>query len=120
MAKFLENKHPQDIANLALAVLLFISPWFLGFSGERDPAGNAWISAIVIGALAIGALGAFREWEEWLNLLAGIWVAVSPWVIGFAATTPYAMWAHVVLGLLVAAAAAWEIWDVRHQPHAAA
>jgi SPW repeat len=119
MAKFLENKHPQDLANLALAVLLFISPWVLGFSTERDPAGNAWVSALVIGALAIGALGAFREWEEWLNLLAGIWVVAAPWVIGFTAIT-YAMWAHVVLGLLVAAAAAWEIWEVRHQPHAAA
>jgi hypothetical protein len=119
VAKFLEIKHPQDWANLALAVLLFISPWVLGFSTERDPAGNAWVSGIVIGALAIGALGAFREWEEWLNLLAGIWVVAAPWVIGFTAIT-YAMWAHVLLGLLVAAAAAWEIWEVRHQPHAAA
>jgi hypothetical protein len=30
------------------------------------------------------------------------------------------MWADVVIGLLVAAVAAWEIWEVRHQPHAAA
>lgn len=119
MAKFLENKHAQDWANLGLAMLLFISPWVLGFSTERDPAVNAWISAVVIGALAVGALGAFREWEEWLNLLAGIWVVAAPWVLGFTAIT-YAMWAHVVLGLLVAAAAAWEIWEVRHQPHAAA
>ena len=57
MAKFMENKHPQDLVNLALAVLLFISPWVLGFSMDRNPAGNAWISAIVIAALAIGALG---------------------------------------------------------------
>ncbi|HET6160185.1 MAG TPA: SPW repeat protein [Dongiaceae bacterium] len=118
MAKFLENKHAQDWANLGLAVLLFISPWVLGFSAERNPAANAWASAIVIGVLAVGALGAFREWEEWLNLIAGLWVAASPWVMGFTATT-YAMWVHVVLGLLVAASAAWEIWEVRHQPHAA-
>ena len=44
MAKFMENKHPQDLVNLALAVLLFISPWVLGFSMDRNPAGNAWIS----------------------------------------------------------------------------
>jgi len=119
MAKLLENKHVQDWANLALAILLFISPWVLGFSAERNPAGNAWISAIVIGALAVGAIGAFREWEEWLNLLAGIWVVAAPWVLGFTAIT-FAMWVHVVLGLLVAAAAAWEIWEVRHQPHATA
>jgi SPW repeat len=119
MAKILESKHVQDWANLALAILLFISPWVLGFSTERNPSVNAWISAIVIGALALGAIGAFREWEEWVSLLAGIWVAASPWILGFATIT-FAMWVHVVLGLLVAAAAAWEIWEVRHQPHAAA
>ena len=119
MAKFLENKHPQDWVNLVLAVLLFISPWVFGFSLEPYPAWNAWISAIVIFVVAIGALSAFREWEEWLNLIAGIWVVVAPWVVAFSAITN-AVWAHVVLGLLVAAAAAWEIWDVRHQPRAAA
>jgi len=119
MAKILETKHMQDWANLALAVLLFISPWVLGFSTERTPSLNAWISAIVIGALALGAIGAFREWEEWVSLLAGIWVVASPWVLGFAAIT-FAMWVHVAIGLLVAAAAAWEIWEVRHQPHATA
>ena len=51
--------------------------------------------------------------------MVGLWVAVAPWILGFAATVT-AMWTHVVLGLLVAAAAAWEIWEIRHQPSAAA
>jgi SPW repeat len=119
MAKFMENKHAQDWISLFLAILLFISPWVLGFSAEQFAAGNAWISAVVIGALAVGALGAFHEWEEWANLLVGLWVAVAPWILGFAAVTN-AVWTHVVLGILVAVAAAWEIWEVRHQPHAAA
>lgn len=119
MAKFMEHKHPQDIANIVLAAVLFISPWVLAFSAEQSASWNAWISAAVIAVLAIGALSFFQEWEEWLNLIAGIWVVVSPWILGFAAITN-AMWTHVVIGLLVAAAAAWEIWEVRHQPHAAA
>lgn len=118
MAKLMANKHPQDWANLVLAVLLFLSPWILGFSAEQYAAWNAWISAVVVAALAIGAISAFQEWEEWLSLIAGIWVVVSPWVLGFTAIT-IATWTHVVLGLLIAAAAAWEIWEVRHQPHAA-
>ena len=55
MARSLENKHVQDWANLALAILLFISPWVLGFSTERNPSVNAWISAIVIGTLSTTA-----------------------------------------------------------------
>lgn len=119
MAKFMEIKHAQDWVNLVLAVLLFISPWVLGFSAERNVAINAWVTGLIIGALAVGALSVFKEWEEWLSLVVGLWVAASPWVIGFAATIS-AMWAHVVLGLLVAAVAAWEVWEVRHQPPAAA
>jgi SPW repeat len=119
MANIMENKHPQDLVNLVLAVLLFLSPWVLGYSTLQPAAWNAWISAVVIAVIAIGALSVFREWEEWLNLIAGVWVVIAPWVLGFAAATN-AMWTHVVLGLLVAAAAAWEIWEVRHQPHAAA
>ncbi len=119
MANLTSNKHPQDWVNLVLAVLLFLSPWVLGYSGQQEAAWNAWISAVVIAALAIGALSAFQEWEEWLNLVVGLWVAVAPWILGFAATVT-AMWTHVVLGLLVAAAAAWEIWEIRHQPSAAA
>jgi SPW repeat-containing protein len=118
MATFMENKHPQDWANLVFAILLFISPWVFGFSADRLVAGNAWICGIIIAALAIGALSAFQEWEEWLNLLVGIWVVVSPWVLGFAAMTNV-RWTNVVLGILVIIAAAWEIWEVRHRPHAA-
>jgi hypothetical protein len=25
-----------------------------------------------------------REWQDWCNLLLGIWLCVSPWVLGFA------------------------------------
>jgi len=114
-----EGKKPQDWINVVLAGCLFLAPWVLGFAEERYAAWNAWISAVVIAALAIGALSAFQEWEEWLNLVAGIWVVVAPWVLGFAAVVA-AMWTHVILGLLIAAAAAWEIWEVRHQPRAAA
>jgi heme/copper-type cytochrome/quinol oxidase subunit 3 len=116
MAKILANQHTQDWINLVLAIVLFISPWALGFMGERNPSWNAWISGVLIGAVALGALSVFREWEEWLNLLLGLWVVASPWILGFAAVS-YAMGAHVALGLLIAASAAWEIWEVRHEPH---
>ncbi|MGH6893931.1 MAG: SPW repeat protein [Dongiaceae bacterium] len=119
MAKFMQDKHAQDWINLVLALLLFVSPWVLGFSTEPNIAGNTWVSSVFVGVFAVGALSAFKEWEEWLSLIVGLWVAASPWVIGFATMT-YVMWTHVVLGLLVAAVAAWDVWEVRHQPHAPA
>jgi cytochrome b561 len=47
-------------------------------------------------------------WEEWLNLIAGLWAIVSPWVLGFQGTP--AVTVHVVIGIIVAVLAAVELW----------
>jgi ABC-type uncharacterized transport system permease subunit len=104
-----------DVINLILGAGLFLSPWIFGFSSEATPSWNAWLSGLVIAGLAIAALAAFAEWEEWLNLAVGIWVAVSPWLVAFAANTT-AAWIHVVAGAAVALVAALRIWFA-HQDH---
>jgi len=116
-ATTLKDRRPQDWVNLILAVLLFISPWVVGFTGETTPAWNAWIVAVVLGVLTIAALSAFAEWEEWVNGVLGVWLIVAPWVLGFAASVN-AMWTHVVLGVLTVAMSGWALWDWRHTPHA--
>ena len=93
--------------------------WIFGYVDEQIPARNAWVCATVIAALAIAALSVLKEWEEWINLFLGAWVLVSPWALGFGMNVG-ALWSHVVLGLLIAAIAAWSIWDIRHLPHATA
>lgn len=117
MATLTERKKPQDWMNLILAVALFLSPWVMGFAGEFMPAWNAWIVGVVIGALALATLTVFSEWEEWVNMVLGIWLVVAPWLLDFA-TNANAMWTHVVVGLLVAAISAWALWDERQHPHA--
>ncbi|MDI7861984.1 SPW repeat protein [Rhizobiaceae bacterium n13] len=112
----MEGKKSQDLVNLFLAVCLFLSPWVVGFSLEAMPAWNAWIVGIVLGALAIATLSVFAEWEEWVNLVLGLWLIVAPWMLGFTASMS-AMWTHIVLGVLVAALSAWAVWDYRHHPH---
>lgn len=92
-------------------------PWVIGFASEAAPTWNAWIAGIVLGALAVATLSAFAEWEEWANLVIGLWLIVSPWLLGFMANIN-AMWTHVILGVLVAAISAWAVWDYRHHSHA--
>jgi hypothetical protein len=70
-----------DVINLILAIWLFLSPWIVGFAGVMPVAWTAWLSAIAIGIISIVALSAFAEWEEWINLLLGLWVLISPWVV---------------------------------------
>ncbi|TPI43678.1 hypothetical protein FJ414_02335 [Mesorhizobium sp. B3-1-6] len=115
-SKLMEARKSQDWITLVLAICLFISPWVIGFTAAMVPAWNAWIVGVLLGALALATLSVFAEWEEWVNVVLGLWLIVSPWLLGFAADT-HIMATHVVLGVLVAAASAWAVWDFRH-PHA--
>src|SRR4030088_50228 len=102
-----------DVANLILGAFLFVSPWIFGFDAGRASE-NATIAGIAIAVLAIAALAAFAVWEEWLNLIVGLWTLVSPWVLGFQGTT--AMTVHVIIGAAVAILAGIELWILSHNP----
>jgi len=108
----------QDWVNLVCAVLLFISPWILAFSGESGATRAAWITGVVVAVFAIAALVQFAEWEEWVSGLLGLWMILAPWIVGFA-SVGLAVAAFVVLGIVVLAASASELWQVHH-PHAVA
>lgn len=97
-----------DVINLILGAFLFFSPWLFTFAPGTE-SWNAWGAGVVIAVLSIAALAAFAEWEEWLNLIVGLWVIVSPWVLHFSANIQ-AMWTNVIVGVVVAALAAYEIW----------
>ena len=75
---------------------------------------NAMGSGIVIVVLSVAALFAFAVWEEWLNLIVGLWTLASPWILGFQGTT--AMTVHVLIGAAVAVLAAIEIWMMSQNP----
>ncbi|WP_119458710.1 SPW repeat protein [Rhodospirillaceae bacterium SYSU D60014] len=104
-----------DWSNLVLAVALFLAPWLLGFADATASAWNAWLSAAVIAGLALAAIQAFAEWEEWGSLLLGAWVVVSPWLLGFAGIAA-ALWTHIVVGGLVVAVTAWRLWLMHRTP----
>src|SRR5437667_10807949 len=87
-----------DVVNLILAAFLFLTTWIFGFVSDHPAAPKAWVSGIVIGVVAIAALAKFAELEEWINLVLGLWVLVSPWVLSFAAHTT-ARWTNVIVGL---------------------
>lgn len=104
-----------DIVNIVAGLGLFLSPWYLGYMGEASAAWNAWIVGAMVALIAIGALVSFHEYEEWANLVLGLWSIVAPWVLGFAAVTA-AAWAHVIAGIVVAVLAAGNVWFVHNRP----
>lgn len=60
------------------------------------------------------------RWQDTLNLMLGIGVGVSPWLLGYAGTLPAATWSAMIVGgaIVVLAAididapARWEEWSI--------
>ena len=98
-----------DIYKLLLALFLFVTPWLFAYANEEAKI-DLWVSSAAIVVLSLAALIAFSYWEEWLNFLIGLWLVVSPWVLGFAHTR--AMHYSIEIGAVVAFLAALEMWLV--------
>jgi hypothetical protein len=110
-----KNDLIADVVNLAIGLGLFFSPWALGFFAESPANWNAWLCGLLIAAIAVVALAIFAEWQEWIAIAAGIWLALSPWVLQFSANGTAAP-LHVIAGILVAAIAGLRLWFL-HQGH---
>jgi SPW repeat len=104
-----------DLVNVVLGLCLVFAPWALGFTSEMAATRNAWIVGAAIALIALGALFAFREWEEWVNLALGVWAILAPWLLGFA-TVAAALYAHLIIGLIVGVLAALDLWMIRNRP----
>jgi len=90
-----------------LGVALAVAPWVLGYSDESAAMWTSVILGVVV-ALVAGYDAIARDespWEEWLAVLAGAAAVIAPFV--FFNTVTAAVWASVVLGVLVIALAGY-------------
>ena len=96
-----------DVVNLLLGTILFFSPWLFSLSADA-PRQIASTMGLFIAVLSVAALAAFAVWEEWLNLIAGLWLVAAPWLLGFEDSN--AVLVDVVIGIVVVVLATFEIW----------
>jgi len=101
-----QMKHWQDPVNALVGVWLILSPWALGFLDETNVLANAAIVGVLLIAAALGAMFVPRAWEEWTEAALGLWLAVSPWALGFAGLQN-AMVSTVASGVAVLVLALW-------------
>ena len=102
-----------EIYQLVLAVFLFVSPWLFAFAHGTLRI-DTWVSAGIVAVISAVALIVFREWEEWIACILGLWIAVSPWVFGFQHTR--AMFINLAVGILIAYLALMELWLIHYGP----
>ncbi len=102
-----------DVYTLALGAFLFVAPWLFAYAYAPARADD-WASSAIVVASAVAALLAFREWEEWVSLIVGLWVLASPWLLGFQHAK--AMAVNVAVGLLITYMSALELWLIHYDP----
>jgi hypothetical protein len=108
----MKKQHWQDWVNLFLGIWVLVSPWAIGRDAGSALASNACIVGVAVTAVALGALIAFRLWEEWVTLVLGLWLLVSPWFLGFTVVSALA-WNTVVIGIIVTVCAAWALTNAQ-------
>lgn len=96
-----------DMYNLMLALFLSVTPWMFAYASEAARI-DAWASGALIAAVSMATFIVFSNWEEYVNLLLGCWLVVSPWILGFGHTR--AMHISVGIGAVVVFMATLEIW----------
>jgi hypothetical protein len=110
----------QDWLSLVLGVILFITPWIFGTATNGASSWDAWILGIigVILALVALALVSAATFTEWVSVVLGIVLFISPWVLGFA-TLPAAAWSAWIIGILFVIVNGLTLYQAR-TPHVGA
>jgi hypothetical protein len=100
----------HGILDYLVSTLLILAPWLLGFS-EVDAARNTAVGVGLVGLLSslftnyeLGLVKAIPlSMHLTLDMLAGLFLAASPWLFGFA---DQVFMPHLIVGLLEIGAAA--------------
>ena len=123
MATNFKLKRWQDQVILLLGLWLIVSPWAFSYPEGSPQMLNALVSGLVIAVLAAFDLYKTYFWAVVVNLLVGVWVAVSPWVLRLA-DQRVVMWNELIVGIAVVILALWELRTDpelhKHWPGAAA
>ena len=103
----------QNWCNVVLGIILFISPWYSATWSNSTSSWNAWILGAAIAIVALWSLATPESpIPEGINIVLGIWVFISPWVLGFTQLR-IETWSAWVIGVLVVLFAAWALTGMR-------
>lgn len=106
----------EDVCSAILGVLIVLSPALAGAEASVAVTTSAGLAGVIITMVALLELMSLERWEEILEMAAGLWMVLSPLVLGYDGTLRVA---HFVLGGLVAALALLELWQDRNRRFAA-
>jgi hypothetical protein len=107
----------EDWVDMVLGAWLAMSPWILGFTDNSPATRNALIVGIAVAVLSGSTFLIYNVIEEWIDVILGIWLIISPWVLSSSGNSSVVA-DFVIVGALVAGLSGYEIWASRHgRPH---
>ncbi|MBU3889450.1 hypothetical protein FM996_05280 [Methylosinus sporium] len=102
--------HTPDWSSLAVAAILLLAPWILHYTSWMATLATSF-SAVILLALSAVAFAELDDSETPEYLIVGVWLVISPWMLGFWPDTR-ALLVHLLFGGGLVAYVAWEIWGV--------
>lgn len=102
----------EDWLGIALGLVIALAPWIVDEAGSFAVVANAAIAGLAVMLLAELDLVSPRPWAVISEVAVGIWVVLSPLILGYGSTGSLRGW-HVVAGVLVVLLAAFEAWQSR-------
>jgi ABC-type enterobactin transport system permease subunit len=112
MALHLSTRRWQDQVIVLLGLWLFVSPFVMGYPVGSPPAVNAFIAGAIMAALAACDLYKTYVWAVIVNMVVGVWTAVSAWLIGVV-HDPAMTSSLLIVGI---AAIVLGLWELRTDP----
>ena len=116
----------EDWINVLAGVYMVLVPVF--YATVYAASANAFIMGTAVALIALAALAYPRVRSiEWLQLLAGVWLFIAPWALGFQSVTQ-AAWNQWIVGAVVIVFSAARLIELgahhygtggTHLPHAA-
>ncbi|HZP87920.1 MAG TPA: SPW repeat protein [Burkholderiales bacterium] len=105
----MQERRWQDWVMLIFGIWLFLSPfWMPAYASTSSTAAwNSYVLGVLVVIFAWAALAKPEKWEEWVNLVLGIWLIIAPFVLRFYHAETGAAWNQIILGILIAADALW-------------
>ncbi len=95
------RKAGSSWVNIVLGILVIILPFVFGVHSSKGIWNNV-ITGVIVGILAIIRWRIHQPGWRWLNLILGIWIVISPFVLFLSGAV---MSNNVILGIIVAALA---------------
>lgn len=86
--------------NFILGIWLIISPWIFSYTSGSAKWNQLAFGIVVAVLAAIRYMAPSQVWASWLNLLAGIWMIIAPFILSYQRTAAY--WNEVLVGIAVA------------------